>query len=68
MVQTLKDDLQGIEYKLLKHLVPELSNIHTVMNDIYKSEDEGDAFHDLFTNEARDTLKPNCASLLLDAI
>ena len=38
------------------------------MNDTYKSEVEGDTFQDLFTNEAREILKPNCASLLLDAI
>ena len=38
------------------------------MNDIYKSKVEGDTFNDLFTDEAQDTLKPNCVSLLLDII
>ena len=34
MVQTWKDDLKGIEFKLLKYSNPDFWNIHTVMNDI----------------------------------
>ena len=68
MARTWKDDLQGIEFKFLKHSVPEFSDIHMVMNDLYKAEVEGDSFHELFTDKCRDILKPNCASLLLDTI
>ena len=38
------------------------------MNGLYKSEVDDKAFHALFTDENRDTLKTDCASLLLNAI
>ena len=64
MVRTWKDDLHGIKFKFLEHSIPEFAKIHEVMNGLYKSEVDDTAFHDLFTDENRDALKTNCASLL----
>ena len=68
VLRTWKDDLHGIKFKFLKHSNPTFKEIHEVMNGIYKSEVDDKVFHDIFTDENRDTLKTNCASLLLDAI
>ena len=63
-----KNDIQGIGFSFLKHSVPTYWNAHTVLNDIYNGEAEGDPFRNPLTSDSMDTVKPDCASLLLDAI
>ena len=67
MVCTWKD-LKGIKYRFLEHSVPKYVKIHTLLNDIYLGPVDGATFEDIFTDEAWDTLKPNCTSLMLDDI
>ena len=68
MVRTWKD-LKGIKYRFLEHSVPKYAKIHTHLNNIYQGPVDGATFADIFTDDiARDVLKPNCASLILDAI
>ena len=68
MVRTWKDDLKGIQYNFLPHSVNKYVRIHTLLNDIYQSKIDDTAFNDIFTDDTKTALKPNCASLILDAI
>ena len=68
MVRTWKDNLKGIKYNFLPHNVTNYVKIHAILNDIYQSQIVGAAFDDLFADDTKTALKPNCASLTLDAI
>ena len=73
MVKTWKNDLKGITYSFLPHsysigTAPKYQHAHTLMNNIYQGQVEGDSFGDIFTDDTRTTLKLDCASLIMNAI
>ena len=63
-----KTDIKGIEFSFLKHSVPAFWNAHNVLNDIYSYVVDKESFQNLLTDDSMDTLKPDCATLLLDSI
>ena len=64
--------LKGIKYNFLPHSygssMPRYKDVHTHLNDHYKSQVDGQSFDDIFTDETRSDLQSNCAAMIKDKI
>ena len=68
MVTRKLKDLRGIEFKFLKHSIPKYAEIHHHLNSVYTGQVENTTFADIFTDASRTALKPDCATMVKDAI